>query len=1133
MRRYVCLLMLLCFWARLAAQVIPDPVFQHILPSQLGLKSFGWHGWDSRGLMWGIYKNGIYSYDGYTTRKYPAVEGDSSFLSPNVFNAFIDSKDHLWLAYNDGKGLTRYNTSTGQVRHFRSDSSDLRKLPAALITSIKEDSKGQIWVLTWGQGIVRLDQQTGICQRYLPHAPQTDRRAEYINRVRDMIELPDGRFLVVFFTYEDFDYPPVYFDPKTGVFSAFPIREYVSETEDKLNNISFSLRICHFVYRDQHNNLWFGTYSGLIFVDMLHKKAYRVSGVKESQVQNLDNAKAYVTDEKGRLWIATPNSGVMVVDPDTREARYVKHDIKISTSVADNNIRMLRKDHDGNIWVGTGQAISIYNPLVQQLDAVSWSDLNLEFTDRSMQRIPVNQLLVDGKGLLYITGQNGIHIYDARAKRSLKKIEPKNQLLKYHHPKDVDGENNVGDIKYLRNGEYMLIASSFLPVIWHEQKDNYTVPRNWQQDSLRKFNRFHILFRHIKQEKGLYVIGGYKGTIYRYDTTKNALEFVYRFNEKRAYVQNYSFVLPSGKWMLSFGEREFCIFDPVTRTHRIYGPDHPEAFFPDSTIKTAYLARNGQVWFATANGAYTFDERTGKSTFQSKLQHWPESGVNALIEDNTGTFWVALDRRLMKWDPKTGESFVFGAELGLRTGDFIGSIAQKDDQGSIYIANVNGVLIFNPASICIPATIPQLMLSALNIREDTLGRDELNAFVRETPELRWNDNFLNFEFASNQIYTPVPHHFYYRLMGLDSSWQDNGVSNKIRYTNLSPGTYALEVKVRNAYGHTSQVLKIPFVIRPPFWKTWWFYVLSLVALTLVAYQVLKYRERAFRRKQEILEARIRERTAEVVAKAEEISLQKDIIQEKNKELTDSIHYALRIQQSILPDNTQIATGLPAHFIFFRPKDIVSGDFYWYSRQSDSLLWAVVDCTGHGVPGGFMSMLGSGLLNQIVNEELKLRPDEVLNHLRDRVILALKQSGAYGENKDGMDMTLCRYIPSTQTLQFAGAHNPLYIVRRGELIELAADKQPIGIHIGEPRAFGLREVQLEKDDMIYMSSDGYADQFGGPKGKKFKSVNLEKLFVQIAPHSPAAQRAELEAVFDEWKAGYEQLDDVCIFGVRLP
>lgn len=181
----------------------------------------------------------------------------------------------------------------------------------------------------------------------------------------------------------------------------------------------------------------------------------------------------------------------------------------------------------------------------------------------------------------------------------------------------------------------------------------------------------------------------------------------------------------------------------------------------------------------------------------------------------------------------------------------------------------------------------------------------------------------------------------------------------------------------------------------------------------------------------------------------------------------------------------------------------------------------------------MSMLGSGLLNQIVNEELKLRPDEVLNHLRDRVILALKQSGAYGENKDGMDMTLCRYIPSTQTLQFAGAHNPLYIVRRGELIELAADKQPIGIHIGEPRAFGLREVQLEKDDMIYMSSDGYADQFGGPKGKKFKSVNLEKLFVQIAPHSPAAQRAELEAVFDEWKAGYEQLDDVCIFGVRLP
>jgi serine phosphatase RsbU (regulator of sigma subunit) len=257
-----------------------------------------------------------------------------------------------------------------------------------------------------------------------------------------------------------------------------------------------------------------------------------------------------------------------------------------------------------------------------------------------------------------------------------------------------------------------------------------------------------------------------------------------------------------------------------------------------------------------------------------------------------------------------------------------------------------------------------------------------------------------------------------------------------------------------------------------------------------------------------------------------------VIQEKNKELTDSIFYAQRIQQSILPEEVQIQKGLPQHFILFNPKDIVSGDFYWYSKQKDSVLWAVVDCTGHGVPGGFMSMLGSGLLNQIVNEEFKLQPDEILNNLRDRVIVALKQTGAYGENKDGMDITLCRFIPSTNKLQFAGANNSLYIVRKNELIELNADKQPIGIHVGDKKNFNLQEMELQKNDSVFMSSDGYPDQFGGAKGKKFKTRNLEKLFVEISDLPVDQQFTILSTVFNNWKEGYEQLDDICVFGVKI-
>jgi serine phosphatase RsbU (regulator of sigma subunit)/ligand-binding sensor domain-containing protein len=1131
MRHFLGLWFLLCMTANLQAQVIPDPVFQHIQPTQLGINYFYWHDWDKNGLMWGTYKEGFYSYDGYTVKKHNITK-DSSWLSKKNSVSFLDSKNNLWLSYSDGSGLTRYNTISGEKKHYRSDSADQTKLPRLLTTGIREDSKGNIWVLSWGSGIVKLDPESGQCKRYVPHAPQTERQKEVANRVRDMIELPDGRFLVAYFTNEDFDYPPTYFDPKTGAFTNLPIREYLSEAEDKLQSISFALRICHFVYQDKQENLWFGTYSGLIFFDAKTHQFQRVSGVKRSGVQNQDNTRAYVVDENDRLWIATPNLGVMVVDTKTREVKYVKHDIKISTSVADNNIRMLKKDPDGNIWVGTGQAISIYNPLIQQFDAVSWSDMSLEFTDRSQQRVPVNQLLVGGNGTMYITSYNGINIYDAEKKQFIKKTEPASHLPKATlDPLDVNGQNHIGDIKRISNDEFMVISSENVPAIWNKASDHFQLPVNWNRDSVNR-GCYSILFRHVNSEKSLYLSDGCYGHIYHYNAGLNKLEQVYRLAPRHFHNQNYSYVLPNGKWLLAYGEREFCIIDPVKKQHKLYGPDHKEAFFPDSTIKTAYLDKKGTIWFATANGLYSFDEKTGKSEHVSKKRGWPDGAVNALTEDKNGIFWIARERQLLKWDPKTNKTFLFGSELGLKTGDFMSSIAQTDDQGKIYMANVNGVLVFDPEKIKIPPTIPKLILSALSIREDTLDMQKLNAFTTEKPVLKWNDNFLNFEFASSQIYTPLPHRFYYRLVGLDTSWQDNGISNKIRYTNLAAGSYVLEVKIKNVYEVTSPILQIPFEIKPPFWLSWWFYVIVTGVVAFAGYRIVKYRERAFIRKQDMLEERIRERTAEVVAKAEEISHQKDIILEKNKELTDSIQYALRIQQSILPDDAQIRNGLGDYFIFFKPKDIVSGDFYWYSKQQDSILWAVVDCTGHGVPGGFMSMLGSGLLNQIVNEELRLRPDEILNHLRDRVIIALKQTGAYGESKDGMDITLCRYIPSEKKIQFAGAHNSLYILRNKELMELPGDKQPIGIHIGEKKAFTLHEADLLSGDMIYMSSDGYADQFGGEKGKKFKSVNLEKLFVKLADEPVDKQREELVSTFDNWREGYEQLDDVCVFGVRV-
>jgi serine phosphatase RsbU (regulator of sigma subunit) len=500
--------------------------------------------------------------------------------------------------------------------------------------------------------------------------------------------------------------------------------------------------------------------------------------------------------------------------------------------------------------------------------------------------------------------------------------------------------------------------------------------------------------------------------------------------------------------------------------------------------------------------------------------------------DKNGTYWLALRKELYRYNPTTGENVRIGPNFGLQAGSFLPYNTEQDNKGRILFKSEFGFLRIDPAMINIPNRKPIVSLSSLVINEDTIHGDEFDLFTKGNYTLAWDENFLALEFHTNQVYTPSAHRFFYRLKGVSNNWQDNGISNRIRYTNLSHGSYVLEVKAVNAYSVTSKILRIPFTIQRPFWLAWWFYVLLVLLTGILIFIYIKIRERAYIKQQQILEAKIEERTAEVVAKAREIQMQKDIIEEKNKELTDSIYYAQRIQQSVLPDENTISKNLPSHFIFFRPKDIVSGDFYWFTKQKDSILWAVVDCTGHGVPGGFMSMLGSGLLNQIVNEEQKLEPDEILNHLRDRVMIALKQTGADGESRDGMDISLCRYIISENKLQYAGANNSLYMVRNNELKEVKADKQPIGIYIGEKKPFTRHELKINKGDLLYMSSDGYADQFGGQKGKKFKSSSFEKLLSHISPFDLKEQYNAIESTFMSWKGDYEQLDDVCVIGVKL-
>ena len=259
-----------------------------------------------------------------------------------------------------------------------------------------------------------------------------------------------------------------------------------------------------------------------------------------------------------------------------------------------------------------------------------------------------------------------------------------------------------------------------------------------------------------------------------------------------------------------------------------------------------------------------------------------------------------------------------------------------------------------------------------------------------------------------------------------------------------------------------------------------------------------------------------------------LQAQRDQIAYQKKHITDSIEYAKMIQTAILP-SMELFTHQLEHFVLFKPRDIVSGDFYWAREIDGKYLIVTADCTGHGVPGAFMSMLGISLLNEIIISKEIIRPDLILNKLRDKIIEALKQE-AGSIIKDGMDMTICLFDRRTHQLQFSGANNPLYLVSEGLLTQIKGDKMPVAIH-DLMDVFTLHQLKLKQGDSFYTFSDGFADQFGGPKRKKFLAKNFKNLLLSIQDLSMIEQGNRLDEVFTDYRREEEQIDDVVVIGVK--
>jgi serine phosphatase RsbU (regulator of sigma subunit) len=311
----------------------------------------------------------------------------------------------------------------------------------------------------------------------------------------------------------------------------------------------------------------------------------------------------------------------------------------------------------------------------------------------------------------------------------------------------------------------------------------------------------------------------------------------------------------------------------------------------------------------------------------------------------------------------------------------------------------------------------------------------------------------------------------------------------------------------------------------------YFVLFALLLVSFLGYYI--YRGYKIKKEANI---RLEEKNRIISLQKDEIGLQRDLaeaqrdqIAYQKKHITDSIMYAKRIQTALIP-SLELFSDKLEHFVLYKPLAIVSGDFYWVSTHEDKQIIIAADCTGHGVPGAFMSMLGITMLNELVSGKHVIMPDQIINELRQGVIKSLGQVVDQDTVKDGMDISVCLVDFKENILWFAGANNPLYLVRGGELIHYRADKMPVAIHY-KMQPFTLHKIDLQKGDAFYIFTDGYADQFGGPREKKFMSNQLKETLVSMSGEPMLKQGEKLDKIFEEWRGDSPQVDDVTLIGVR--
>jgi ligand-binding sensor domain-containing protein/serine phosphatase RsbU (regulator of sigma subunit) len=522
--------------------------------------------------------------------------------------------------------------------------------------------------------------------------------------------------------------------------------------------------------------------------------------------------------------------------------------------------------------------------------------------------------------------------------------------------------------------------------------------------------------------------------------------------------------------------------------------------------------KNGEIWFSSnGNGIFKLLDTTCINI--SKVDGLASDYCNSVTFDINNNVWVTFNEGLCKINLQDSSFKNYGSNYGVVDRFLRSSVGVFENES--WYGTENGVLLYD-AQKDLKNSVPPIT----RIKEITINAVRY-AFAEDF-ELEYGSYDFVFDIAGLSLKDAGNVKYEFLLEGVDSEWSRRTSKSEIYYTRIADGNYVFKVKSFNADGTEGSLVSVNIHIASPFWKKWWFYACIVGAIIFLFVVVLRSREGRLRRYQKKLESELKSRTKEVVE-------QKNQIEEINKDITDSINYAQRIQNSILPTDESFLKIFPKSFIFFQPRDIVSGDFYWSAEHNGVKLIVCADCTGHGVPGGFMSMISHILLREAIDADSLDNPALILDHMNESIKEVLHQTDDINSSRDGLDIAIV--VIDGEKLRFAGAMRPLYLYRSGVCNIIRGDRYSIG-GIIKNKVFETKEMDVKSGDKLYLFSDGYADQFGGPNKRKMKIIVLRELLDQVSQLDIHAQQKSIADFFNSWKGDSTQMDDVLLMGVEI-